>query len=117
MVVMVCAMSVVVIVLQVLRYFAYPLARRRRGFARPLDAAALSRRLAHIVEGKERRVLRHVETLRERGEHELAYLAAVPALAVARDFFDFLPVGGQGLERGPLHRELGERVLQDIGDR
>src|SRR5207248_10102405 len=113
MVVMVCAMSMVVIVLQVLRYFAYPLARGRCGFARPLDAAALPRRLTHIVEGKERGILRHVEPLRERGEHELAHLAPVPALAVTRDFLDFLPVGGQGLERGPLHRELGERVLQD----
>src|SRR5207253_5943266 len=89
MVVMVCAMSMVVIVLQVLRYFAYPLARRGRRFARPLDAAALSRRLAQIVEGKERRVLRHIEPLRERGEHELAHLAAVPALALACDFLDF----------------------------
>ncbi|HYY59807.1 MAG TPA: hypothetical protein VE756_00290, partial [Burkholderiales bacterium] len=64
MVVMVCAMSVVVIVLQVLRNFAYPLVRRRRRFAGPFDAAALSRRLAQIVEREQRRVLRHFQALR-----------------------------------------------------
>ena len=68
MMVMVCAMPVVVLVLQVLRNFSYPLLRCRCGLAGPLDATALSRRFAQIVEGKQRRILRHLQALGDGGE-------------------------------------------------
>src|SRR5260370_17541511 len=85
---LVARVAMIVVVHQLFWHVRKQLARRRRGGADPFHAAALARRLAQIVEREQRRVLRHLEPLRQRGEDQLAHLAPAPAPAPRGDLFD-----------------------------
>src|SRR5512141_380338 len=74
-------MAVVVVVHQFLRHVREHLARGGRGAAGPLDAALLARGLEDVFPRELRGIARDFEALGQRGEHELADAAAIPAFA------------------------------------